>query len=366
MTCAGLLGLAVATGVKLQADGPKPDPDKDKEEDPFARPDVGGTGPEGEKKETPDVRKDVRTRAIERGVAALGRILAGQPASIAGGGGGGFGSANDLYFFWSVERVGVAYEIEKMGAVNWYDWGADAILAAQQPSGNWTGAYGDDVNTAFAVLFLTRANLAADLSARIKGKVISGELRGGGGPKADKIPFVPNPESGPRPANAPALAPVRAGTEADLIAIALVEATAADWSKRLMAAKEQKGVQYTAALVIAANRLERDKKKQVRDALVERLYRMTPETLRAMTKANEPELRRAACLAGAMRDDKSHVPDLIARITDVDDGVVRAARAGLKTLTGEDFGPESNATDEAKQQAAVRWKFWYSTEGQKK
>jgi hypothetical protein len=119
-------------------------------------------------------------------------------------------------------------------------------------------------------------------------------------------------------------------------------------------------------LVLAANRLERDKKKQVRDALVERLYRMTPETLRAMSKANEPELRRAACLAGAMRDDKTHVPDLIARITDVDDGVVRAARAGLKSLTGEDFGPDSNATDEAKQQAAVRWKFWYSTDGQKK
>jgi hypothetical protein len=195
--------------------------------------------------------------------------------------------------------------------------------------------------------------------------VISGELRAGG-PKADKIAFVPNPESGPRPANAPALAPVRSGTEADLIAIALVEASPADWEKRLKAAKENKGVQYTAALVLAANRLERDKKKQVRDALVERLYRMTPETLRAMSKANEPELRRAACLAGAMRDDKTLIPDLIARITDVDDGVVRAARAGLKSLTGEDFGPDANATDEAKQQTAVRWKFWYSTEGQKK
>jgi hypothetical protein len=363
MTCAGLLGLAVATGVKLQAEAPKTDPDKDKEDDPFARPDTGGTGPDGEKKETPDVRKDFRTRAIERGVAALGRILAGQAAAI--GGGGGFGSANDLYFFWSVERVGVAYEIDKMGGVNWYDWGAPALLSAQQPNGSWTGSYGDDVSTSFAILFLTRANLAADLSARIKGKVISGELRAGG-PKADKIAFVPNPESGPRPANAPALAPVRSGTEADLIAIALVEAGPADWEKRLKAAKENKGVQYTAALVLAANRLERDKKKQVRDALVERLYRMTPETLRAMSKANEPELRRAACLAGAMRDDKTHIPDLIARITDVDDGVVRAARAGLKSLTGEDFGPDANATDEAKQQAAVRWKFWYSTEGQKK
>lgn len=364
MTCAGLLGLAVATGVRLQADSPLPvDPDKDKEEDPFARPNVGGTDGEGEKKPAPDTRKDVRTRAIERGMAALGRILAAQ-AAVVSGSGGGYGGAGDLYFYWSVERVGVAYEVEKVGGVNWYDWGAEAVLAAQQPNGNWGGAYGDDVNTAFAVLFLTRANFATDLSARIKGKAITGELRGGGGASAGKIAFKENEES--KPAGPTALAPVRTGSEADLIAIALVEASAADWDKRLKAAKENKGVQYTAALVLAANRLERDRKKQVRDALAERLFRMTPETLKAMIGANEPELRRAACLAGAMRDEKVLIPDLIARVTDVDDGVVRAARAGLKSLTGEDFGPDTNATDEAKQQAAVRWRFWYGTEGQRK
>ncbi len=366
MTCAGLLGLAVATGVKLQTETPRTgDPDKDKEDDPFMRPDVGGTDKDGEKKSIPDIRKDVRTRAIERGVAALGRILAAQPASVGGSGGGGFGLANDLYFFWSLERVGVTYEIDKMGAINWYDWGADAVIAAQQQNGSWTGSYGDDVNTSFAILFLTRANFASDLSAKIKGKAISGEIRGGGGASA-KFVFKENEESKPKGPNASARAPLRTSTEADLIAIALVEANSADWDKRLKAAKENKGIQFTAALVLAANRLERDKKKQVRDALVQRLYRMTPETLKAMMGGNEPELRRAACLAGAMRDEKVHIPDLIARITDVDDSVVRAARAGLKALTGEDFGPDGGASDEAKQQASVRWRFWFGSEGQRK
>jgi hypothetical protein len=367
MTCAGLLGLAVATGVKLQAEKPRaadPDQDKDKD-DPFLHPGKGEPDKNGEKKPAPDTRKDIRTRAIERGLAAVGRILAGQPAAIGGGGGGGYGSANDLYFFWSLERVGVTYGIDKVGAVNWYDWGAGSILSAQQQDGSWTGSYGNDVGTAFAILFLMRANFASDLSAKIKGKAISGELRGGGGASA-KIVFKENEESKPKGPNAPALAPLRTATEADLIAIALVEARPADWDKRLKAARDDKGVQYTAALVLAANRLERNKKKQVRDALVERLYRMTPETLRAMMGGNEPELRRAACLAGAMRDDKSHIPDLIARITDVDDGVVRAARAGLKALTGEDYGPDSGATDEAKQQASIRWRFWYASEGQRK
>ena len=46
-------------------------------------------------------------------------------------------SWGDLYFLWSVERVGVIFDLQKIGGKDWYDWGVDIILANQQPDGSW-------------------------------------------------------------------------------------------------------------------------------------------------------------------------------------------------------------------------------------
>ena len=70
---------------------------------------------------------------------------------------------------------------------------------------------------------------------------------------------------------------------------------------------------------------------------------MTPETLRSMMKDKEGELRRGAVLAMAMKDDQAHLPDLITALLDEEEPVVRAARAGLKAISGEDFGPKPGA-----------------------
>ena len=96
--------------------------------------------------------------------------------------------------------------------------------------------------------------------------------------------------------------------------------------------------------------------------LAERLCRMTAATLRGMLKANEAELRRAAALACAMKDDKDHIPDLIGALTDTDEGVARAAKAGLKSLTGKDFGPAVGASATEKAKAVAAWKEWYAKE----
>ena len=64
-----------------------------------------------------------------------------------------------------------------------------------------------------------------------------------------------------------------------------------------------------------------------------------------------------------MKDDRSHVPDLIERITDPSDLVVPAARAGLKSLTEKDFGPPSGADDAAKAKAQAEWKKWHESQG---
>ena len=51
-----------------------------------------------------------------------------------------------------------------------------------------------------------------------------------------------------------------------------------------------------------------------------------------------------------MKDDKDHVPDLIDVLGDADDTVARAAKAGLKSLTGKEFA------------TAAEWRDWLAKE----
>lgn len=83
----------------------------------------------------------------------------------------------DLYFFWSLERVGVIYGVENIGQVNWYKWGSEKLLEFQGPDGQWSGRsctkgwkYSGNVGTSFGILFLTRANAAGGLSERVGGQ----------------------------------------------------------------------------------------------------------------------------------------------------------------------------------------------------
>jgi hypothetical protein len=129
MTCSGLLGLAVAHG--LDADGAK---GKNPLDDP----------------------------PIRRGLAMLGREI-DRP---------GEKRPPDLYFLWSLERVGVLFGLPKIADKDWYAWGAKALLARQARDGSWAGSsyYGSNpiVDTSFALLFLKQANLAKDLTAKLQ------------------------------------------------------------------------------------------------------------------------------------------------------------------------------------------------------
>jgi hypothetical protein len=85
--------------------------------------------------------------------------------------GGGDHDAN-LYFLWTLERVGVLYNLETIGGKDWYVWGVGLVLEAQQKDGHWQvpariGAP-PQVDTCFALLFLKRANLAKDLTKKLE------------------------------------------------------------------------------------------------------------------------------------------------------------------------------------------------------
>ncbi len=376
MFCAGLLGLATGVARREEArlkteqpknDPPKTDPGTDPKkmpDDPFFTPPPPKAGPVEPKKPAPRPR-DARDIAVQAAFAGLGVHLsesakAGQGALVLQTQKGH--GHHDLYFFWSVERVGVIFGVDKIGGVDWYAAGAHTLVYSQNQDGSWQGGFGAEVSTAFAVLFLCKSNLARDLSGKVQ-KETSTEMKagiglGGGGSGSTAT----NPTTGttkPDPGTPPPFVPGPTGSEAATLAGELLRAnTDKDWGIVLKKLRDSKGIVYTHALVGAVYRVDGDRKKVVREALAERLSRMTAATLREMAKAEDAELRRGAVLAMAMKDDKAHVPDLVAALSDDEDLVIRAARAGLKSLTGEDFGPAPNATSGEKQLAVESWKQW--------
>jgi hypothetical protein len=374
MYCAGLIGLSTGLARREERrrkaetpkkdDPPKTEPKKTSD-DPFFNP-PQKTNPEP-KKPAPRAL-DARDLAIRAGFNALGGIVA---ESAQAGGGALIAKTDavlghhDLYFLWSLERTCVIYGVEKLGGINWYEAGAHSLVITQSKGGTWGSAtgYGLEVNTSFAVLFLCRSNLARDLSGKVQNENGT-EMRAGSGPgSTDTKPSNPAPGTSPIPGSPVSPGPIipgASGSEAATLAAELVRATDKDWVKVLNKLKDSKGSAYTEALVTATNRLEGDRLKSAREALAERLTRMTAETLRSMAKSEEAELRRASLLAMAMKDDKNHIPDLIAAILDDEELVVRAAKAGLKSLSGQDFGPAANANSGEKKLAIDAWKNWWS------
>jgi hypothetical protein len=138
MTGAGLLGLAVGLGLA----------------NPDFAPDQARTPP--------------RNAAVERGLQALAESI-GQPLEARRR--GRWPNVN-LYFLWTVERVGVLYNLRKIGGKDWYAWGAQMLLDSQNDDGSWhTGGYPGSVptvDTCFALLFLKRANLVQDLTKQLE------------------------------------------------------------------------------------------------------------------------------------------------------------------------------------------------------
>jgi hypothetical protein len=143
MTCVGLLGLAIGRGIEYE----------------LLHIDQTLQGASVKKL----TRQD---EGIQKGLKKLGNFV-GEPCGRTTN----LGMRN-LYFLWSVERVAVLYNLKTIGDKDWYLWGAEILLANQQPSGNWNdGKYHDHhpiIDTCFALLFLKRANLAPDLSDNLR------------------------------------------------------------------------------------------------------------------------------------------------------------------------------------------------------
>lgn len=133
-----------------------------------------------------------------------------------------------LYYMWAMERIAVVYDVEKLDKKDWYRWGAEVLLCHQKDDGSWSdgGYHGEHevLNTAFAVLFLKRANLTPDLSRRFTFDTTALVAKSGtAAPKFEPDPpqepepvavapmphdYAPPPKAAPAPAAQPAAAAV--------------------------------------------------------------------------------------------------------------------------------------------------------------
>jgi hypothetical protein len=134
MTAVGLLGLAVGHGLAAPARGA-------------------------------GVHRQAKDPAILKGFVALSKHI-GRPTGQWQG-----HAQPNLYYLWSLERVAVLYNLERIADKDWYRWGAEVLVANQQPAGNWqNGQYWGSspvLDTCLALLFLQRANLARDLAEKL-------------------------------------------------------------------------------------------------------------------------------------------------------------------------------------------------------
>jgi hypothetical protein len=102
---------------------------------------------------------------ITNGLAALAREIGSTPA-----GKDHRAAKFDLYFLWSVERLAALYNLSMIGDKDWYRWGAEILIAEQDPNGAWDGErkYGNAaIRTSFGLLFLKRASFTTDLTAKL-------------------------------------------------------------------------------------------------------------------------------------------------------------------------------------------------------
>jgi hypothetical protein len=60
------------------------------------------------------------------------------------------------YTMYGIERVGVASGYKYFGNIDWYQRGANRLVASQGGNGTWPGTLGQAVETSFGILFLAR------------------------------------------------------------------------------------------------------------------------------------------------------------------------------------------------------------------
>jgi VWFA-related protein len=174
MTCAGLMGLAIAS----------------------ARPELAE-----------------RQTARARGAALAADPAFAKALAAVAQDARHIGPASDIYYLWSLERVCVALGLKRLDDFDWYAAGAAELLRRQRQDGGWPDhQWGSLPNTCLALLFLRKANLAFEIDRVLK-------LPGAAKPAAAGGPEPPPRDEPPAEASAEARVVVTGASDAKFPAI---------------------------------------------------------------------------------------------------------------------------------------------------
>ncbi|MCS6976236.1 MAG: HEAT repeat domain-containing protein [Gemmatales bacterium] len=316
MTCAGLLGLAIAYGTK-------------REQAAVLR--AGGDNPDGSepKPPPPSPRLDIDSDpAVIKAKGYIAHALTRSPRDI----------THFLYFLWSLERVSVTYRWKDYNGIDWYNYGANILLRSQQQNGSWMIEETPNIDTAFALLFLRKANLVGDISGTailrsgtydpLKAATVQDPVTGGAKKPATNRPVRE-------------IAPDKAEAEAKKLSGEFLISRPQRQREILEILQDTKDStgNFTQALIDLIGQAKDEQKEMVRRALAERLSRQTLASLVKRLSENDVEVRLAVVRAMGMKGDQKAMPELVKLLTDSNEDIAEAAEESLKALSdGKDFG----------------------------
>ncbi len=110
-------------------------------------------------------------QAITRGLAWIAANFAPKNTAIIG--------QSPYYGLYGIERIGALADRQTIGRVDWFAKGRDFIQSTQRADGSWQGAHGTEMNTVWAILFLTKSTAKTIRRITIHPKLGAGTLLGG-------------------------------------------------------------------------------------------------------------------------------------------------------------------------------------------
>jgi hypothetical protein len=260
------------------------------------------------------------SQAINRGITWLSSHFTTGTASITG--------PSVYYMLYGIERIGALADRQTLGRLDWYEKGRAFIRSSQQGGGWWQGTHGPEMNTVWAMLFLTKSTAKSLQRIQIK-RLGAGTLLGGRGLPQDLTSMtVAGGRVVSRPMN---------GAIEEMLAVL----------------EDPRAEQADAAV----------------GGMVDRYHREGPSVLRPfkarfrqMLLDRDPGVRQVGSWALAHTGDLDVVPALIDALLDADEEVVTSAKLGLQMLSRkiEGLGPPSPSTPEQRRAAARKWREWYS------
>jgi hypothetical protein len=260
-------------------------------------------------------------QAIKRGLSWLSANFALSSVVVAG--------QTPYYMLYGLERIGALADRQTIGKVDWYARGREFILSTQRADGSWHSTFGAEMNTVWAILFMTKSTAKTMQRIQVK-RLGAGTLLGGRElPKDLSSMTVAGGRVVSRPMN---------GAIEGMLAV-LEDPRVEQADTAAAGVVERYYTEGTAALRPFKARFKR------------------------MLSDRDPGVRRVGVWALAHTDELAVAPLLIDALAtpNQDEEVVTAARLGLQLLSRkiDGLGPPSPSTPEQRLAAAQDWRQWY-------